>query len=89
MINIRPTGGGFYEVDVTDSVETTHQVTVPEDYYRRLTSGNVSKEQFIEEAFKFLLERESNTSILSHFSVEVIEDYFPEFASEMKERLSP
>ena len=88
MINIRSTGGDTYEVDITESVETTHQVTVPEDYFRRLTSGNVSKERFIEESFKFLLEREPNTAILSRFSIEVIEDYFPEYAEEIAKRLT-
>jgi hypothetical protein len=41
--------------------------------------GKVSEEALIERSFEFLLERESNTSILSHFDLPVIDKYFPEY----------
>ena len=34
--------------------------------------------------FRFLLEREPNTSILTAFDLPVIERYFPEYEQEMK-----
>jgi hypothetical protein len=68
-----------FEVTVRDSSTTTHMVTVTNDYYQRLTQGKVSPEQLIEKSFEFLLERESNTMILTKFDLPVISDYFPEY----------
>lgn len=75
-----------FEVTVTEAVETTHRVTLNDDYYQELTSGNINKEKLIEESFKFLLNRESNTAILKEFTLETIEQYFPNFPAEMKNR---
>ena len=41
----------------------------------------------LEDAFEFLLERESNNSILSQFDLKVISSYFPEYEKEIKKRL--
>jgi len=75
-----------FEVTVTAAIATTHRVTIDDDYYNRLTEGRVTKEQLVAEAFKFLLNRESNSSILSEFTLQTIEQYFPEFPSEMRNR---
>lgn len=40
------------------------------------------------ESFRFLLEREPNTSILSSFDLPVIGRYFPEYEREIRERLA-
>ena len=47
----------------------------------------VAPEHVLEASFQFLLERESNTSILRAFALPVIAQYFPEYASEIRERL--
>jgi len=75
-----------FEVTITAAIETTHRVTVDDDYHKKLTKGYVEKEQLVEEAFKFLLNRESNSSILSEFTLKTIEQYFPEFPGEMRNR---
>ena len=75
-----------YEVTVRDSTTTTHTVTLTAEYYERLTGGKVSPEALIEKSFEFLLERESNTMILSRFDLPVIGDYFPEYESGIVER---
>ena len=75
-----------FEVTITAVIVTTHKVTVDDNYYNQLTEGNVEKEQLVAEAFKFLLNRESNTPILSKFTLQTIEQYFPEFPGEMKKR---
>ena len=75
-----------FEVTVIEAVETTHKVTLNDDYYQELTSGHIDKEKLIEESFKFLLNRESNTAILKEFTLETIEQYFPSFPVEMKNR---
>ena len=75
-----------FEVTVREAATTTHMVTVSQDYYQKLTGGRITPERFIEKSFEFLLERESNTMILSRFDVSVIGDYFPEYEKTMVER---
>ena len=45
----------------------------------KLIERNMSREKFIESSFKFLLDREPNTSILENFNFKVINNYFPEY----------
>ena len=47
-------------------------MTLRHDAYQRLTAGNVAPEKLIEKSFEFLLERESNTSILCRVDLPVI-----------------
>ena len=68
-----------FEVTVKANNPTVHTVTVKDGYYQKLTGGKVSPERLIEKSFEFLLERESNTSILSRFDLTVIARYFPEY----------
>ncbi|MFW6107453.1 MAG: hypothetical protein ACOC8A_02060 [bacterium] len=70
-----------YEVTVEGPATTTHRVTVRPDYYQKLTGGRVPPEKLVERSFDFLLERESNRSILSKFDLSVIQRYFPEYES--------
>lgn len=66
---------------------STHRVTLPEDYYQKLTGGKVPPEELVRRSFEFLLEREPKESILSHFDLPVIAHYFPEYESEIRNRL--
>lgn len=72
-----------FEVRVAANTVTHHKVIVAKDYYEKLTGGNISAEKLVEKSFKFLLARESNTSILSEFNLKVIASYFPEYEQEM------
>jgi hypothetical protein len=76
-----------FEVTVRDSTTTTHIVNVAKEYYQKLTAGKVSPETLIEKSFEFLLERESNTMILSRFDLRVIGEYFPEYEKSIVKRL--
>lgn len=76
-----------FEVTVRESTTTTHTVKLMPDYYQKLTGGKVTPETLIEKSFEFLLERESNTMILSRFDLPVIGHYFPEFEKTIVERL--
>ena len=78
--------GETYEVTVKDSTITTHVVTLTGEYYQDLTEGKISAEKLIEKSFEFLLERESNTMILSRFDLPVIGEYFPEYEKVIIER---
>ena len=68
-----------FEVTIRKTTTTTHLVTLTQDYYQKLTESRISPETLIEKSFEFLLERESNTMILSRFDLPVIGDYFPEY----------
>lgn len=68
-----------FQVTVRAQSTTVHTVTLKYDDYQRLTGGKVSPEKLIEKSFEFLLERESNASILTRFDLTVIGRYFPEY----------
>ena len=79
--------GETYQVTVKNSTITTHIVTLTGEYYQYLIEGRTSAETLIEKSFEFLLERESNTMILSRFDLAVIGEYFPEYEKVIVERL--
>ena len=74
-----------FQVTVNAKNSTSHNVTLTDDTHQNLTNGKVSKKELIEFSFKFLLEREPNTSILSSFELSVISGYFPEYIKTVKE----
>lgn len=74
--------GDYYEVTLE---RTKHEVTISQNTYDELSNGR-SKEQFIKDCFKFLLEREPEEAILRKFNVELIGRIFPEWKQEMKTR---
>ena len=73
-----------FQVTVNAKNLTSHNVTLTDDVYQNLTNGKVSKKELIEFSFKFLLEREPNTSILPSFELSVISRYFPEYIKAVK-----
>ena len=77
-----------FEVTIPGSVVTQHEVTITDLAHHHLTSGGATKEELLDFSFKFLLEREPNTSILSQFDITVISHYFPEYESELLQILS-
>ena len=79
MITVNRINATTYEVIVADRITTTHRVIIPSAYYKKLTNERVPPEVLLERSFHFLLERESNTSILTEFELDVIAKYFPEY----------
>jgi hypothetical protein len=77
-----------FKVTVSGSIATQHEVTVTDLAHHHLTSGRTTKEELLDFSFKFLLDREPNTSILSQFDITVISQYFPEYESELLQILS-
>ncbi len=73
-----------YQVTVSAQTTTMHMVTVQADYAQKLTNGRISNTELLKKSFEFLLQRESNTSILRSFDLSVISRYFPEFEREIK-----
>ena len=78
-ISVIAKGQDTFEVTVTTQSTTTHSVTVTDAIHTKLTNGKISKEILLEKSFEFLLARETNTSILSQFKIEVISQYFPDY----------
>ncbi|MCB2219771.1 MAG: hypothetical protein KQI35_05185 [Bacteroidetes bacterium] len=86
MIDIQQINDTLFEVTVTDRSTTKHQVTISDEYHLKLTSGKISKEALLNQSFEFLLQRESNTMIMSRFDLPVISRYFPEYENEIRRR---
>lgn len=87
MIEVQKISEVDFDVTVQSGSTTNHLVTLPVDYYTKLTAGNVTPEELIRKSFEFLLEREPNTSILRTFELSVIGLYFPEYEKEIARRL--
>ena len=79
MVTVKPIDSTTFEVMVEGATTTTHKVTVTPSYYEKLTGKRVAPEVLVEKSFRFLLDRESNTSILRSFDLPVIGQYFPEY----------
>jgi len=73
-----------YKVEVNEKIHTIHEVTLNHDTYIKISKNLVTPKKLIHLSFIFLLERESNQSILSKFNLEVIQTYFPEYSNEIK-----
>ncbi len=81
---------GRYIVDVNvGDVATSHRVRVPAGLAEKIGGPGTSDEELVEGSFRYLLEREPNTSILRSFSLEQIGSYFPGWSEEMTHRLGP
>ena len=83
-VSIKKETEDVFLVTVSNGTTTTHKVTVTNDALRDLTGNSVTKTSLLEFSFKFLLERESNTSILSSFDINVISKYFSDYRKEVR-----
>ena len=88
MITVEPLSEEEWLVTVKARTTTKHRVRVSPDDLRRFGGEKCSVQQLLEASFRFLLERESNTSILSSFDLPVIGGYFPEYEKEIARYLT-
>ncbi|HZU73841.1 MAG TPA: hypothetical protein VE990_13815 [Acidimicrobiales bacterium] len=83
-VQVSRQGDGTFRVDVgAEGTSTRHVVSVAAGYQAELGWAGVRTEALIEASFGFLLQREPATSILTRFSLDQIERYFPEYRREM------
>jgi len=68
-----------FEVKVKDGNEKRHRVTVSEEYYLKLTKGEITPAELVKKSFEFLLDREPKEAILGEFELCVIGRYFSEY----------
>ncbi len=87
MIQVEAIDERTFKVTVTAASTTTHTVTVDPAYHQQLAGGRMDAATLVEKSFEFLLERESNTSILRRFDLPVIGRYFPEYEDRISEML--
>lgn len=76
--------GWEFEIKVDDH---SYRVTLSNEYHHQLTGGEVTPQTLTLQSFVFLLAREPADSILGQFDLERINDYFPEFESEIVKQL--
>ena len=86
-ITVRRKNQSTFQVEVKEGTsKTVHAVKAdPTDIEKY--GGRVSAEHLIKKSFAFLLEREPKESILSTFELSVIEQYFPEYPKEIRQRI--
>ena len=82
-ISIKKLSDDVFEVTVAETSTTTHTVTVTDQRLNDLTDNNLTKMQLLEFSFKFLLDKEPNTSILKSFDINVISRYFSDYRDEV------
>ena len=75
-----------FEITVKADQLTKHIVSVTDQMLLNLTNNKTSKEELLNFSFNFLLERETNTSILSPFDLTVISKYFPEYTKKVSHK---
>ena len=83
-LSIKKLSDDVFTVTVAETSTTTHTVTITDQSLNDLTDNNVTKTQLLEFSFKFLLEREPNTSILLSFDINVISKYFSNYKDEVR-----
>ena len=84
-MEIEKQSNDVFKITVSGHTTTQHEVIITDDVHQDLTNGQVTKEELLDFSFKFLLDREPNTSILSSFEITVIARYFPEYISTVKD----
>ena len=83
-ISIQMLSNNEYEVTVQSNTITTHIVSLSDEVHKNLTNNKVTKEELLDFSFKFLLDREPNTSIMSSFELTVISRYFSDYEKSVK-----
>lgn len=87
-IDVAQSAPGRFTVTVKESRgQSSHLVSLTNDYYQKLTGGAIPKEELVKMSFQFLLAHEPKESILREFDLPVIGRYFPQYEAEIKKRL--
>jgi hypothetical protein len=76
--------GWVAHVTIKAPTKTSHVVRISRAELERYGGGDVN--ELLRRSFEFLLDRESNSSILREFDLGTIETYFPEYAAAMRRR---
>ncbi len=92
QINITPMDPNVFGVQLTEGTMTTsHQIELSGDVLDLVAVDPSDQDlqlMVVRETFKFLLERETATEILSRFSLDDVSRLFPEYTDELRSRIS-
>tara|TARA_B100001027_G_scaffold131020_1_gene90713 strand:+ start:515 stop:784 length:270 start_codon:yes stop_codon:yes gene_type:complete len=87
LINVKKINNNEFMVIVKRKTITEHVVVLSDQTLKKLTKNLKTKEELLTFSFKFLLEREDNTSILGTFELSEISKYFPDFSCHIEKWL--
>lgn len=85
MIEVHPCGEETYSVTVMTNNTTEHTVLLEDEYYMKLTGGDILPEELIQNAIEFMLRKESVHDIEGRFDLTYVQRLFPDFEKEMKQ----
>ena len=88
LIKVIKINESIFEVIVTKDTTTKHKIKLSDKVYQDLCDSKITEIDLIIKSFEFLLERESNESILREFNLEIIETYFPEYPLSIKKKFN-
>jgi len=87
VISVTAAGHSRYRITIEEGASrTVHDVTVTPEDVARYAPGETA-ERLLEASFEFLLEREPKEAILSRFALPIIERYFPDYPTKLRELL--
>lgn len=87
-IEVVETSPNSFSVTVHGQHVTVHQVSVKPEYAKSLIQPQPALTALVSASFAFLLDHESNSSILRSFDLSIIERYFPEYPKAIASYLS-
>ncbi|MFN2509082.1 MAG: hypothetical protein ABR589_09965 [Chthoniobacterales bacterium] len=87
-ITVEPVSEELWLVTIDAQTKTEHRVRVTAADLERFTRGKGDARELLQASFRFLLDREPNTSILRDFDLAVISRYFPEYERAITRALS-
>jgi len=86
MIEVHLCEEETYSVTVMATKTTEHTVLLEDEYYMKLTGGDILPEELIQNAIDFLLRKESIQDIEGQFDLTYLQRLFPEFEKVMKQQ---
>jgi hypothetical protein len=84
MIRVESLSDTEWLVTVEAERTTEHRVRISA---AELNRHNATADQLLKASFRFLLDREPNTSILPSFELSIIERYYPEYRQKIADYL--
>ncbi|MEM1157392.1 MAG: hypothetical protein AAF649_02465 [Verrucomicrobiota bacterium] len=69
-----------------NSRTTEHTVLLEDEYYMKLTGGDILPEELIQNAIRFLLREESVHEFEGRFDLAYVQRLFPDFEKEMRKQ---
>ncbi|HUG07676.1 MAG TPA: hypothetical protein VMP13_02060 [Acidimicrobiia bacterium] len=86
-IEVRALSDDTFEVTIDETSSTsTHLVTATAKHVE-LLCGDCDPAHLVEASIRFLLDRETKEAIMSQFDLDVIAQYFPDYASSIDDYL--